>query len=218
MKNSKLRKNRVTRRRYKGGSFCQKPMNNSNLGKYSIGKMLFNGVIFEFVENGVVNPDYIVKKVEYPLEDDKNTLSEEDLKAIYLELELEHIITKKAGEIGVGPKIIFSTVCKNDDGVPTSYMIMENIKGSDFKYKGKKGMPNIKAPPTEDEMKQVKELFTVLYDNGIDMYDRHYGNFMRGTTVTSPDHRVWIIDYDKARYTPGIPIPEEKRVYRFTAI
>ena len=112
-----------------------------------------------------------------------------NLDEIYKSIVAEIKFTIKAGELGVGPKIIFAQIRSDlKRQHPVGYLVMDRITGS-----------YIKSADVLDNRKVIKNLLDKLYDAGINHGDVHNRNI-----ILDDDGRIWIIDYGSATpFTAG---------------
>jgi tRNA A-37 threonylcarbamoyl transferase component Bud32 len=90
------------------------------------------------------------------------------------EIETEAEITRKMGEIGIGPKLFDVYYC-NNDGKPKYYFVLEYMnQGSLQSYLQKK---NLKKLPPLDNKKLLNKL-QKMHDNGYIHNDLHSGNVL----------------------------------------
>ena len=107
---------------------------------------------------------------------------------IYKSIVSEIKFTIRAGELGVGPKIIFSQIRSDMHLQPVGYMVMDRITGS-----------YIKQADVIRHGSIIKKLLDKLYDGGINHGDVHNRNI-----ILDDDGRIYIIDYGSAMpFTTG---------------
>lgn len=147
------------------------------------------GTIYQNIEN----PNTVFKKII------RSNIHKDDTEQMFE-------ISRKAGVLGVGPKVFTTLICPNPrypEAKFNGYLEMEKIIG--------------KTLDTENDMKykaQLLDKLTLLRDNGI-KYDDNFnaGNYMIGTTASHPEAQIWIIDYgDKLTPVNDIPIITDKYV------
>lgn len=132
------------------------------------------------------NPDNVIKKVIRHNSHADDTRGEFD-------------ISRKAGELGVGPKIFAAENCPHKSIADKfiGYMEMEKITGK-----------TIDDDADMEYLPVLTQKLTTLRDNGIKYEDEmNSGNYMIGTTKSHLEPTLWIIDYD-GKYTPKNDIPE----------
>jgi hypothetical protein len=133
------------------------------------------------------NPNAIIKKLTGS-GDDYN-----DIADLYTRIYNEINITTKSGLLGVGPKILHSQICCDEDLNPVGYLVMERIQGS-----------YVREDTIKERKAEIKGLIDTLYDNKIHHMDIHNRNILLGTTESVSESRIWIIDYGDAEITPDI--------------
>jgi serine/threonine protein kinase len=129
-------------------------------------------------------------------------------------IESEIVATTKAGDLGIGPPVVFSTIGKEGNyDYPVGYIVMKFIDGR-----------SIQKDDLDDQslVKEVNDLLKKMHDNGLRHDDLHNGNIMIGSIVSehasdepssddrgaakpsdddhgaaepSSDRRAWIIDH-----------------------
>lgn len=137
------------------------------------------------------NPDNVIKKVVRDNSHADDTRGEFD-------------VSKKAGDLGVGPKIFATEICPHKSNADkfVGYMEMEKITGKTINDDADMGYLTV-----------LTQKLTTLRDNGIKYEDElNSGNYMIGTTASHPEPTLWIIDYD-GKYTPTNDIPEITEEY-----
>lgn len=92
---------------------------------------------------------------------------------------------RKAGEIGVGPKVEYTTFCEID-GKTVGYLVMQYIEGATLKSED---MQN------DEIVDQINNLFITMADNDMYQGDNHSENIMIGKTSTDSSDRVYFIDF-----------------------
>ena len=151
----------------KGGQLCKNPIPGDI---YTRGAEVGRGTlaVYEALTTGGNNTDFVVKIIPF----------------IKRAAVTEFKIAKYAGDIGIGPRVIWETVCDE-----IGYIVMERIHGYSL----------ANAPlskPIHEHIEGVKQLLDRMYDAKLYMHDRNLGNFMYGSTISHPEPRYWIIDYD----------------------
>jgi len=166
---NKSKKNIQTRRRQRGGALC--PANPDPRDIYTRSTNPVGSGTWYIYEDQE-HPSILIKEsggVNWRTED---------------EMEREVRISVKAGDLGLAPKILYYTICKNDKN-PTLFMVMERIYGT---------------PIDEDNQEQIAEvnkLLRILNDNKILHMDLSLNNAMWGTTASHPSPpRAWLIDFE----------------------
>lgn len=91
-------------------------------------------------------------------------------------IESEIDATTKAGDLGIGPPVVFSTIGKEGE-YPVGYIVMKFIDGR-----------SIQKDDLHDQslVKEVNDLLKKMHDNGLRHDDLHNGNIMIGSIVS--DH------------------------------
>lgn len=115
----------------------------------------------------------------------------------YIKKEIE--ATTKAGELSIGPKVIYSTignvakVVKSETReLPVGYIVMEYIDGR-----------SLTKSDLEDEeiVNEINHLLALMHENDMRHDDLHNKNVMIGNLV-GQESRVWIIDHSGAKPRP----------------
>jgi hypothetical protein len=168
------KKIRIKNKSYKkqlGGNLCESSAITDN---YALGDILRRDHQLYYEKS---NPEWIIKKIG---------------PAPYLPLnkiKLEIDITRKASELDISPKMLYSRICIDEEKNEVSgYIILEKIEGI------------LLGRPTENQLAEIKRLMALLNENGIKHGDIHAGNFVYGTTASNPVPRVWLIDYGESTY------------------
>ena len=110
-------------------------------------------------------------------------------------VENEFNSAKTAGDIGVGPKVFYTTFCEVN-GETTGYMVMERIFGRTFNKSDRKN---------EELVNQVNELLKVLGENNMHIFDLHSLNVMIGRTKSDETDRVYFVDFSDITPLDGKP-------------
>lgn len=92
---------------------------------------------------------------------------------------------RKAGEIGVGPIVEYTTFCEID-GKTVGYLVMQHIEGVTLKSED---MQN------GEIVDQINALFITMAENDMYQGDNHSENIMIGRTSTDSSDRVYFIDF-----------------------
>lgn len=100
-------------------------------------------------------------------------------------IENEFENARKAGEIGVGPKVEYTTFCEID-GKTVGYLVMQYIEGVTLKSED---MQN------DEIVDQINNLFITMAENDMYQGDNHSENVMIGKTDTDSSDRVYFIDF-----------------------
>ncbi len=122
------------------------------------------------------------------------------------EIENEFRISQKASDLGVGPLVHYWCIDNTDKGV-VGYLAMDKIDGISLKE-----LLGTHAANEGEIMQELQRLLDILYDNGIEHYDRFPANFIYGKTQTEPKERLWAIDYGSVIEYNGA-VPKNKRAY-----
>ena len=97
--------------------------------------------------------------------------------------------TTKAGNLEVGPKVVYSTICEENvkklGVLPVGYIVMEFINGRILNKE------DIKNRQITD---QINMLLTIMHENDMRHNDLHKGNIMIGN-IEGQEPRVFIIDH-----------------------
>lgn len=109
--------------------------------------------------------------------------------AIYSELK----ITQRAAAAGVAPPVIYTKIVSDADLMPVGFLVMERIMG---KYTSQTEVRQNAA--------EIHRLIDLLQTNKISHNDLHNRNILLGYTDSSPEPRIWVIDYGSARLDPTI--------------
>lgn len=136
-----------------------------------------------YVYRDVNNPDVVIKEIPVI-----GWVTREDV-----ENEFEN--ARKAGEIGVGPKVEYTTFCEID-GKTVGYLVMEYIKGETLKTEH---MQN------DEIVDQINNLFITMADNNMYQAEIHSMNIMIGKTSTDSSDRVYFIDFAGLSKMDGRP-------------
>lgn len=134
-----------------------------------------------FIYRDVNDPDIAVKEMPLP----------KWLSRAKAEEEFEY--AKIAGDLGVGPKVFYTTFCE-DNGKTVGYMVMEYIDGRTFR---ESDLEN------KDLVDQLNGLFKVMGDNDMYQEDLHSQNVMIGRTASDETERVYLIDFGGIGPTEG---------------
>jgi len=154
------------------GSKGSKKSSKDSTDIYTRGDFIARGThaVYEAIMPNGNKTDYVVKEV-------RGTVANK---------EHEFALAKLAGDLGIGPKVMWSRVCA--DGV--GFLVMERIYGFT--------LDSLKSPAKVAEYRdQYVAILDRMYDAGLMMHDRNLGNFMFGHTRSHPTPRLWIIDYDQ---------------------
>ena len=184
IKKSKKNKNHQLNK-YTGGALC--PQNNSAEDIYNLSySYKCEGSQTWLLYKDETQDDVIIKKVG-PAE----WLTENTIKK-------EIDATTKAGNLGIGPEVVFSTICHEERGEKTyavGYIVMKFIHGRTLKKKDLKDKCIVE---------QINALLKEMGANDMKHNDLHNGNIMIGYTTDDAtpidptvliNERVWIIDH-----------------------
>ncbi len=213
----KPKKQNATRKQY-GGKLCK-----GNISRYTPGRLIGKG------SSGKV---YMIKEdsdIIFKIQPIREKYTE-DISKEFIENEIQ--ITKRAGELGVAPKIhdviycksndIYSIITKSDK-VKSVIFIMDRIKGvktiiqmldeyvKDLEDEDidKKYINDLLKKQLDRWFEEIKPLLDILYDNGIIHQDLNGANIVYGY-IGNDKPRWWIIDYGVAEMK-DTTIPENKR-------
>ena len=100
---------------------------------------------------------------------------------------LEYTISKKAGELGVSPKIYDFAECKKNN-VYDAYLVMDKVVGHTVQT----------FAEVDQYMPKVMHKLRKLREINIDHSDINSGNYMIGTIAGNPTPDIYIIDYGSA--------------------
>ena len=182
-------------KKYTGGALC--PQNNSAIDIYNLTEAIkCEGSQTWLLYKDATRDDVIIKKlgpVKWLTED-----------TIIKEIEA----TTKAGDLGIGPEVVFSTICQEERGGKTyaaGYIVMKFIQGRTLKKKDLRD---------KDIVDEINMLLLKMHDYDMKHDDLHNGNIMIGYTKKTDDatpidssvlinERVWIIDHSGSEPTHG---------------
>ena len=111
------------------------------------------------------------------------------------DVENEFENARKAGEIGVGPKVEYTTFCEID-GETIGYLVMQYIEGETLKTED---MQN------GEIVDQINNLFITMAENDMYQGEIHSMNIMIGKTNTDSSDRVYFIDFAGLSKVDGRP-------------
>ena len=177
-KTKKYKRNRKkgTTLKMHGGKLCNMKINlnkNNNIEDiYTKGKILYSST-FEIYEDKS-NPKILIKQIG-PEYNYFNYL----FKKIYDEIEASKI----AEQLGIGPKIYYSSICIDPTNYEKiiGYIVMEKINGKNINTKLE----------IDSYIDIIFNKINLLYDNGIYYNDFHINNFI----IENKTNRLYIIDY-----------------------
>ena len=184
--------------KYIGGSLC--PQNNSAEDIYELKETAkCEGSQTWLLYKDVTRDDVIIKKLG-----PANWLKED---AIMKEIEA----TTKAGDLGIGPEVVFSTICHEERGEKSDvvgYIVMKFIQGRTLKIE------DLQDKGIVDE---INILLLKMHENSMKHNDLHNGNIMIGYTKKADDatstkqvelinDRVWIIDHSGIKPNDDSPL------------
>jgi tRNA A-37 threonylcarbamoyl transferase component Bud32 len=101
----------------------------------------------------------------------------------------------------VAPPVVYTKIICDEDLMPVGFLVMERIIG---KYTSQTEVRQNAA--------EIHRLIDVLQTNKISHNDLHNRNILLGYTDSSPDPRVWIIDYGSARLEAAIAPEAQYRI------
>jgi len=110
--------------------------------------------------------------------------------------------TTKAGELGIGPEVVFSTIGDEEDfskwtkktnTYAVGYIVMKFINGRSLQDS------DLDDTAIVDE---INELLLKMHENGMKHDDLHNGNIMIGN-IDDDEERVWIIDHSGSEPKPS---------------
>tara|TARA_B110000008_G_C16961658_1_gene560408 strand:+ start:1888 stop:2664 length:777 start_codon:yes stop_codon:yes gene_type:complete len=183
IKKSKKNKNHQLNK-YTGGALC--PQNGSAEDIYDLKETAkCEGSQTWLLYKDATQDDVIIKKVG-----PAKWLTEDTIKK-------EIDATTKAGNLGIGPEVVFSTICHEEkrDETCVGYIVMKFIQGR-----------TLKKEDLQDKgiVEKINALLLEMHDNDMKHNDLHNGNIMIGYTIDDAtpidptvliDERVWIIDH-----------------------
>ena len=119
--------------------------------------------------------------------------------------------TTKAGDLGIGPEVVFSTICLEERGEKTDvvgYIVMKFIQGRTLKKE------DLQDKGIVDE---INILLLKMHKHSMKHNDLHNGNIMIGYTKKADDatptkqvelinDRVWIIDHSGSKPNDDSPL------------
>ena len=187
IKKSKKNKNHQLNK-YTGGALC--PQNDSAEDIYDLKETVkVEGPQTWLLYKDATRDDVIIKKLG-----PAKWLTED---TIIKEIDA----TIKAGDLGIGPEVVFSTICHEEirEKRYVGYIVMKFIQGRTLK---KADLQN------ERIIEEINALLLKMHDNNMKHNDLHNGNIMIGYTTnyatpTDPavliNERVWIIDYSGSK-------------------
>ena len=173
-RNRRCRYGRTCRRRQssKGGALCPGSDDPYNIGGPNKRDNMIGRSTF-LIYRDVNDPTIVVKEIELP----------KWLPRAQVEAEFEY--ARRAGDLGVGPKVFYTTFCEIN-GKTVGYMVMEYIDGRTFQTTD---MEN------QEFVDQLNRLFEVMSENDMYYHDLHSQNVMVGRTSSDETERVYLIDF-----------------------
>lgn len=178
----KTKRTKHGRKRYfKGGALC--PDSGESMDIYDIAEKKVVGASTYFIYEDDKNSELVIKVIPVAKWMKKEQVEQEFQNAI------------KAGELNIGPKVVYTTFCEID-GKTVGYLVMQHIHGRTLKADD---MGN------SEIVEQLNNLFEIMNTNDMYMNDLHSNNIMIGKTDEDVTDRVYLIDFSDIDKMKGRP-------------